>query len=35
MSFILQNAFINQEVDPEKVKLAEVQFDAMSYTFNK
>lgn len=36
MSFFLGNAaqFSNVEVNPEKVKLAEVQFTVMSSTFN-
>jgi len=34
MSFILKNAYIHQDADPEKIKLAEIQFDAMSKTFN-
>lgn len=34
MSFILKNAYMHQEVDPERIKLAEVQFDAMAKTFN-
>ncbi len=34
MSFILKSAYMNQDADPEKIKMAEVQFDAMSKTFN-
>ncbi|CCE61449.1 hypothetical protein TPHA_0A03730 [Tetrapisispora phaffii CBS 4417] len=28
------NQFSNQELDPEKIKLAEIQFSAMNTTFN-
>lgn len=35
MSFILRNAYMNQDADPEKIKIAEIQFEAMNITFNK
>ncbi|GMM57460.1 Tim12 protein [Maudiozyma humilis] len=31
---MFMGAFPGQEVDPEKIKIAEVQFDAMNATFN-
>jgi hypothetical protein len=35
MSFLLKNAMMTQEANPEKIKLAEIQFEAMNKTFNK
>ncbi|ODV74320.1 Tim12p CYBJADRAFT_167008 [Cyberlindnera jadinii NRRL Y-1542] len=34
MSYLLGNMMNQMEADPEKVKFAEVQFDAMNTTFN-
>lgn len=34
MSYLLRNAAMNMEADPERVKMAEIQFDAMNTTFN-
>lgn len=34
MSFMLNSVMNSMDADPEKVKLAEIQFEAMNLTFN-